>query len=366
MKKILGILTVVLLLTGCTSTSNVVSKHDDQMFDVGFDTVVQLVAYTKSDADYETYKNKLREMFIHYNQLFDPYNNYEGVNNLKTINDQAGIAPVEVDQHLIDVIKMAKHYGELSNNQYNVTLGAVMEIWHTYRDEALQGGSAKLPSMEELRQASALSGWDKIEINEAAKTIYITKAGVRLDLGSVAKGYATELIAQELEKDGLDSAIINAGGNVRIIGEKPEEKPWSVGVQLPDPTKDASLATISIHGNKSFVTSGDYQRGYEVDGKLYHHIIDPHTLFPSTFMRAVTVVTSDSGIADILSTTLFTMSYEEGAALLETLRAQGIDVDAVWVFDDTNTLPAHVEVQKSGSYSLIVSEGIKANVKVKP
>lgn len=366
MKKLAGILAMVLLLSGCSSTTKEVSKHDDQMFDVGFDTVVQLVAYTESDKEYETYKNKMRELFIYYNQLFDPYNDYEGVNNLKTINDNAGIAPVEVDQHMIDILKLARTYGEQSGNQYNVTMGAVMEVWHNYRDEALNGGEAKLPSMEELQSASILSGWDNVDIDETKKTVYLTQKGIRLDLGSVAKGYATELIAQELEKEGLTSAIINAGGNVRIIGEKPEGKAWTVGVQLPDPTKDASLATVSIHGNKSFVTSGDYQRAYEVDGKMYHHVIDPHTLFPSTFMRAVTVVTDDSGIADMLSTTLFTMSYEDGSALLNTLRTQGMDVEAVWVFDDTNTIPENVDIQKSGSYSLIISDGLKDNIKVKP
>lgn len=364
MKKLKILLIGALFLCGC-STKKELSKHNEQMFDAGFDTVIQLLAYTESEEEYRSYQDQMKEEFLRYNALFDRYNNYEGINNIKTINDQAGIAPVKVDQEIIDLLKQAKTYSELSDNQYDVSFGAVLEIWHNYRTQATEQGIAAIPSMEELEEAKQHTGWDKVEIDETNHTVYLNDPSASIDLGSAAKGYATEMVAHKLAEAGLEHAIINAGGNVRIIGEKPDAKSWSVGIQLPSNTENTSLATVYIDKDKSFVTSGDYQRAYEYEGVMYHHIIDPHTLMPARHMRSVTIVTNDSGIADILSTTLFTLSYEEGVALLNELKATGLDVEAVWVFDQTCEIPQGVELQQSGSYQLAISDGLKDSIEIK-
>lgn len=364
MKKIGVFLIGILLLCGCQSEQTL-SKHNEQIFDAGFDTVIQLLGYTGSDEEYNSYLEKLKEQFLHYNALFDRYNEYEGVPNIKTINDNAGIKPVKVDQEIITVLKQAKEYSEISNNQYDVTFGAVLELWHNYRTEATSGGTIAIPTTAELEQAKQHTGWDLVEINEEEQTVYIKDSAASIDLGSAAKGYATEQVAKQLEQDGLSHAIINAGGNVRIIGTKPDADTWSVGIQLPSSEENTSLATVYIDQDKSFVTSGDYQRAYEYEGTMYHHIIDPHTLFPATHMRSVTVVTADSGLADILSTTLFTLTYEEGTALIEQLKKEGIELDAVWVFDESTGTPENVEVLQSGSYQLVVTDGLKEHIKIK-
>lgn len=364
MKKIMICFITMVLLCGCQNTETL-NKHSEQMFDAGFDTVIQLIAYTENDQTYNHYQKQLKNLFLSYNALFDRYHNYEGINNIKTINDNAGVAPVKVDKEIIDLLKLARHYSELSEHQYDVTFGAVLEIWHAYRSEATSGGKIAVPAMDELEEAKLHTGWDKIEIDEEAQTVYINDPKASLDLGSAAKGYATEMVAQKLQQDGLAHAIINAGGNVRVIGEKPDDT-WSVGIQLPSSTETASLATVYIDQDKSFVTSGDYQRAYEYEGVMYHHIIDPHTLMPARHMRSVTVITDDSGIADILSTTLFTLSYEEGIALLDSLRETGLSIEAVWVFDDSTELPDSAELIKSGIYQLAITDGLKDHIKVNP
>lgn len=361
MKKLKIMLAGVLLLCGCSSNKTL-TKHNEQMFDVGFDTVVQLLAYTESDEQYASYQAQLKKEFLYYNALFDRYHTYEGVNNIKTINDQAGIAPVKVDQEIIDLLKQAKEYSELSDNQYDVSFGAVLEIWHNYRTQATEEGILAIPHKADLENAKQHTGWDKVEIDEQKQTVYINDPEASIDLGSAAKGYATEMVARKLSEAGLANAIINAGGNVRIIGEKPDADAWSVGIQLPSNTENASLATVYIDKDKSFVTSGDYQRAYEFDGVMYHHIIDPHTLFPARHMRSVTVVTDDSGIADILSTTLFTLSYEEGIALLTQLQETGLDIEAIWVFDETTGVPEGIDLQQSGTYQLAITDGLKDSV----
>ena len=364
MKKIFLILTAALLLTACKSEVSL-SKHNEQILDAGFDTFIQRLAYTEDDETYEAYLKQVNETYQYYNKMFDRYHTYDGINNIKTINDQAGKAPVKVDSELIELLSETKKYSEISNGQYDVTFGAVLEIWHQYREAATSGGKAAIPSKKELDEAKKHTGWDKIEIDTKAQTVYINDPKASLDLGSAAKGYATELCAKQLETQGLKPAIINAGGNVRIIGNNPDADAWSVGIQLPSNEVSSSLATVKIDKNQSFVTSGDYQRAYEYKGKMYHHIIDPHTLMPATHMRSLTIVTKDSGIADILSTTLFTLSYEKGSKLLQQLKKEGIEAEAVWVFDDTTPLPDSVSYEKSGSYRLVISEGLKNQIEVK-
>lgn len=363
MKKIALMILTVCLLCGCQNEKEL-TKHNEQILDAGFDTFIQLLAYTEDDETYDDYLKQVKETYVYYNKLFDRYHTYEGINNVKTINDQAGKAPVKVDSELIDLLLETKKYSDVSNQQYNVTFGAVLELWHHYREQATEQGVAAIPSETELTQAREHTGWDKVEIDTAAKTVYINDSKASIDLGSAAKGYATEKCAKLLESKGLKHAIINAGGNVRIIGNKPDDNTWSVGIQLPSNEMSASLATVRINEDQSFVTSGDYQRAYEYEGKMYHHIIDPHTLMPANHMRSLTIVTKDSGIADILSTTLFTLSYQEGMDLLQQLKKNGIEAEAVWVFDDSTPMPDNVVYEQSGNFRLVVSEGLKNQVEV--
>ena len=159
-------------------------------------------------------------------------------------------------------------------------------------------------------------------LNEAESTVYITDPGLQLDVGAVAKGWSVQRVS-ETAPAGL---LISVGGNVSATGPKDDAgTPWVVGVQNPD-GGESFLHTLYLTKG-SVVTSGDYQRAYRVDGKLYHHIIDPQTLYPSEYWRSVTVVSSDSGLADALSTALFLLPLEEGQKLLEPLGAQAMWVD---------------------------------------
>lgn len=364
MKKIGFLLLSACLLLGCSAS---LQKHSIEMFDVGFDTVLQMIGYTKDEESFNTYSEQAKTMFQHYNELFDRYTTYEGVNNIKTINDNAGIAPVIVDQEIIDVLNLTKQYSEASAQQYDVTMGSVFEVWHNYRDAGKlaneNGNDGVVPSMQELQDAKQCAGWDNVEIDEAKRSVYIKNSCTSLDLGSAAKGYAVEQVAKKLEEEGFTSGILNAGGNVRLIGEKPDGE-WNVGIQIPNAelTNTTSIANVVLKENTSFVTSGDYQRYYTADGVMYHHIIDPHTLLPARHMRSVTIVTPDSGMADILSTTLFTMSYQDGSAFLDTLRKQGMDVEAIWVFDETTQQPELDDMLTKDGYTLAISDGLKEHV----
>lgn len=366
MKKILCVLLAMLTLSGCSTT---LKKYTMTSTSLGFDTVVSFTAYTENEATFHKYENQLKEEFLHYSKLFDKYETYEGMNNIKTINDQAGKKPVKVDPVIIELLQESRDYDEWTGHRFDVTMGAVLDIWHDYRERGLvlneQNKPASIPSMKELKAAHKNTGWDHVKIDEENSTVYIDDANVSLDVGGNAKGFAIEKIARSLDKAGLKHAILNGGGNVRLIGSKPESEHWTVGIQIPNLTMNStdSLISLKIPDSYSIVTSGDYQRYYMADGNVMHHIIDPTTLMPARHCRSVTVLSEDSGIADTLSTALYTLSHKDGEALLKRLKEEhGIIADAVWVYDERQPKEDDSESISKLGYEIVVSEGLKDKI----
>ena len=340
MKKVISILLMVVLimtfLVACTKKPQTeYTKYSGAFFGT-FDTVVQVVGYTKTEEEFKSYMKQIEDRMFELHRLFDKYNNYQGLNNVKTINDNAGIMPVKVDKELLDLLVFSKQHYQETSKKTNIALGSVLEIWSKYRDMATADPEdAKVPPIEDLIEANKHTDINKVIIDEKNSTIYLEDRKMTIDVGGVAKGYATEIVAKEIEEAGLRSAIISAGGNIRTIG-KPFDgvrERWGVGLQNPEafgvPHMDDLLETIYIN-DASVVTSGDYQRFYMVGDLKIHHIIDPDTLMPGDYYRAVTIVTPDSGLADFLSTSVFLLPYEEGKALVESHES----VDALWIFKD--------------------------------
>lgn len=337
--------------------------------DLGFDTVISFIAYTENEATFQQYSDTLKQEFKRYDKLFDKYNSYDGIQNIKTINDNAGIKPVKVDRAILALLKQSHSYATITNQKFDVTMGAVLTIWHDAREQGLvaneKGLESSIPDIQTLQNAKQHTGWNHVTIDEKASTVYIDDKEVSLDVGGNAKGFAVEQVAKTLEKKGCKKAIVNAGGNIRLIGEKPDQEPWSVGIQIPDLKQQASdsLASVKIDSSMSFVTSGDYQRYYMYGDQIMHHIIDPTTLMPARHCRSVTVITNDSGIADILSTTLYTLSHQEGVALIKQLKEkENIQVDAIWVYDEQQPTEDHTTPFTSNGYEIIVTDGIKDNI----
>ena len=323
MKRILCALLVCILLTGCSQkTRQTEEKIYEATFLSLFDTVTVIKGAAESKEAFSELAGQLQRELLQYHQLFDIYNDYEGVVNLKAINDRAGEAPVAVDRRIIDLLLDCKRYYELTNGKVNVAMGSVLELWHEERNNGLNDPeNAKLPKMESLKEASTHTDFDKVIIDEEASTVFFSDPDIRLDVGAVAKGWSVQRVAENAPA-GL---LISVGGNVCATGPKRENTPWVVGVQ--NPSGGDYLHTLYVSSG-CVVTSGDYQRCYAVDGKLYHHIIDPETLYPGTFWRSVTIVCDDSGLSDALSTALFLLPMEEGQMLLDACGAKAMWVDA--------------------------------------
>lgn len=367
MKKLICLGLSLLCLSGCGSS---LKKYSMNATDIGFDTVVSFNAYTQNEATFNKYAQLVKDEFKRYDKLFDKYKNYDGINNIKTINDEAGKKAVKVDSAIFDLLEISKKYDSLTHHQFDVTLGSVLNIWHDYREQGVianqNNTKSSIPSNEMLESANTHSGWQHVQLNKKDRSVYIDDKNVSLDVGGNAKGYAVEKIAQRLEKEGLQHAILNGGGNVRLIGNKPESDAWSVGIQIPnlkEQTTD-SLVSLQLNSSTSIVTSGDYQRYYMYEGKTMHHIIDPSTLQPARHSRAVSVVTKDSGLADILSTTLYTLSHKDGMQLIKDLKEkENIEVDALWIYDDVQPVEDGATSFQAKGYHIVVSDGLKDKIK---
>lgn len=323
-KGLLALLLAAALLMGCTAPAASGPSQYQATFLTLFDTVTTIVGYGETEEDFRAKAQEVHDALLEYHQLFDIYNDYEGINNLKTINDQAGVAPVEVDSRIIALLLDCKEYYEFTDGLVNVAMGSVLNLWHEARTDGINfPDTAALPDDSALEEAALHCSFDTVLIDEEASTVFLTDPQQRLDVGAIAKGWSVEQVCRSAP-EGL---LVSVGGNVCATGPKPSGAAWVVGIQSPDEGSEQYLHTLNITQG-CVVTSGDYQRYYVVDGVRYHHIIDPETCYPSQYWRSVTVVCEDSGLADCLSTALFLLPQEQGQALLDAVQAEAMWVDA--------------------------------------
>lgn len=321
-----------------------------------FDTYTIIIGYAQSEAEFTRYAEAIYNRMQELNSLYDIYNAYEGINNLYTINQNAGVSPVKVSRDIIDMLLVAREAYQLSNGAVNIAMGPVLKIWHGYRVEGIANEeSAQLPPMEMLLEAKTLTDINDVIIDEANDTVYLCKAGMSLDVGAIAKGYAAEQAAKAAREAGATSLLLNAGGNITSIG-KPLDNVrdrWGIGIQDADLSINGTqniMDTVFVN-DMTLSCSGDYQRFYTVDGIDYHHIIDPETLMPANHYKQVTVLHPEAGTADYLSTALFIMTQEEGAVLAEQAGAQ-----VLWVYRDgqLEATDGYVQLSKNlGNYSAV-------------
>ncbi len=333
LKKLICLLIVFTLVfaTGCNNKNKVKSRT----FYAFFDTVSTIYSYgNESQQSFNETASKLFALLEEYHKLFDAYYEYEGINNIATINKNAGKSPVLVDNRLIDALLYAKQMYYTTNRTVNIAMGSVLKLWHDARESALSNPqNASLPDWDLLMQKSAHTNIEHLVIDKENSTVWLVDKDMSLDVGAVLKGYAVEMLGRYLEENGVSSYVLNVGGNIKAIGAKPNGDGWTTGITNPDKNADGFSATINIK-NTSCVTSGSYERYFTVDGINYHHIINPETLYPATYFTSVTVVTQNSALADALSTALFCMSEQDGRALLQTIEDQ---ISVFWIYPDGTT-----------------------------
>lgn len=323
MKKALSAVLLIASLIGLCSCAKTEKRYTATSFEY-FDTVTNIVGYAASEEEFDNTKNYIFSELEKYHNLYDIYNLYYGIANIKTINGSR--SPVKVDGDIINLIEYGKNIYSLTDGRTNIAMGAVLSIWHDCREDGTH-----LPEMSELISASEHCNPDDIITDRKNRTVFLADEKMSLDVGAIAKGYAAEMIAESLREKGISGYLISIGGNVCAVGAKPDGKQWTVGIE--DPFGDGFCETVGVR-DVSVVTSGSYQRYFELDGVRYHHIIDPDTLFPENRFVSVTVISGNSALADALSTALFNMNIEQGKALVASLE----DTHAMWLTADGEKL----------------------------
>ncbi|WP_311491426.1 FAD:protein FMN transferase [uncultured Anaerococcus sp.] len=354
MKKILMILALATIFAACANTNekeNVekpkleavkedsseekspdveLEKHTETTYDY-FDTITTFLAYTKDEDEFNHYVKVLKDELKIYHELFNSYDAFEGVNNFRTINENAGKQPVKVDPKIIELVEYSKKMYDLTNGKINIAMGSLLGLWHDYREMSIDNpDKAAIPEESMLVKASKHKDIDAIVVDEKAGTVFIKDPDVQIDIGAIGKGYATKIIANKLQAEGLKHGILSVGGDDVLIGDNPasDNSYYKIGIQNPDlDDKDNPYSSVVSLKNTSVVTSGDYQRYFVVNGKRYHHIIDPETMYPSTRWRSVSVILDDIAEADTISTYLFIIDLEEGREFAKKVGAQVLWID---------------------------------------
>nr|WP_245302610.1 FAD:protein FMN transferase [Symbiobacterium terraclitae] len=231
------------------------------------------------------------------------------------VNAAAGVAPVHVAPETIHLAQLALQVAEESGGAFDPTVGPLSAAWGF-------GEGGRVPSDAERAAAQALVNWRDLQVDEAAGTLYLARPGMTVDFGAVAKGYAARLVREQLAEAGVRAALVQLGGSIALLGERPEGGPWQIAVQHPrDPR--GYLATLALTGGFAD-TAGDYQRFFEEDGVRYHHILDPATGFPAAGMASVTVIAPRGEWADAFATAAFVLGMEEGYRFLVEHGVEGI------------------------------------------
>ena len=304
------------LLSGCSKNSNLSEPLSKSELLMG--TVITVTLYDSKDQEI------LDKVFDKVRDLESILSINENGTLVDKINEEAGIKPVKVDEDTYTIIKKGVEYSKLSNGLFDISVGPIVKLWSIGLPEA------KVPTKEEIEEKLPLIGFNDIELNDNDRTVYLKRKGMMIDLGGIAKGYTADVISKILTNEGVNSAIIDLGGNVVTHGKKPSGDEWKIGIQNPFAQRGGIIGTLTI-SNKSIVTSGIYERFIEKDGVKYHHILNPKTGYPyENEIAGITIISDISSSGDGLSTSVFAMGVEEGMKFVNSIDG----IDAIFVTKD--------------------------------
>ncbi|WP_353096638.1 FAD:protein FMN transferase [Tissierella praeacuta] len=330
--RLIIILVLILFATGCTDKeqlkdtklppeSNSLSKTEPiSRTEFLMNTVMTIKIYDNND------EKILEQVFSRLKEIENRMSATLENSDVDKINENAGIKPVTVNEDTYFVIDEAKHYAEISNGASDPTIGTLVNLWNISSGEK---NRTSIPSVEEVEENKSYVNYKNLELLDDNQ-VFLKEKNMRIDLGSIVKGYAADEVNRILTENGVKSAIIDLGGNVFAHGEKLDSSYWKIGIQDPFEFTGNYLGILEVK-NSSIVTSGDYERFFEYKGKRYHHILDAKTGYPAeNEITGVCVISNKSIDGDALSTTLFVLGLDKGKDLVNSLE----DVEAMFITKD--------------------------------
>lgn len=315
MKKIYTICSILALcgiIYGCSTKSTDPISHTE----VVFDTVVTIQLYDTTDS------KLLDECFSLCHKYEAMFSRTIESSEISQINHSNGL-PVSVSPETLELVQKAVHYSELSNGLFDITIAPLSELWD------FKNNTNTIPDSTVINEAKAHVDYRNITIDPSKSTIQLADPDSSLDLGGIAKGYIADRIKDFLVENNIEHALINLGGNVLAIGGKPDNTPFNIGIQEPFSDRGETISSVKT-ASSSVVTSGIYERYFEKDNIVYHHILDPVTGYPyETDLYGVTILSSSSADGDALSTICLSLGLEKGLEFIN----QTDGVEAMFITD---------------------------------
>lgn len=274
------------------------------------DTVITLTAYGKNA------KSGIRAAIDRIEEIDEKMSAYKAESDIGRINSALCGTPVAVSGETFSLLCRAQEFSRMTDGLFDFTLKPLADLWGIGTEHP------RVPSQEEIDAALAKTGWESVHLSEDSQTVTLEKEGMGLDLGGIAKGYASEEAARVLKEHGVENACLDLGGNVVVIGKKPlglfdsirnggKFLPFTVGIQEPGAARGQICRKLTMEEDGCVVTSGDYERYFEENGVRYHHIFDPRTGRPAAGgVRSATVIGTDATAADALSTVFFILGND--------------------------------------------------------
>ncbi len=302
-RRIITILAVCLLAsTGCGPTYHTVKRGQMLM-----GTVVQVTALA---SDEETAQRAVAAGLAEIRRLEERLSTWIPTSDLSQVNAASGRDPVTVGPEALLLVTRSLEIARLTDGGFNIAVGPAVQAWSVTE-------TPRIPSQRELDQLRPLTDWSQVVVDETAKTIFLTRPGMRLDVGGIGKGYAADMAVEAMKQAGATAGVVALSGDIKTFGYLPQGQRYQFGIQHPR-RPGALLGSLEL-SNEAISTAGDYERFFEQEGVRYHHILDPATLQPARACQSVTVVAQEGWLADGLDTGIFVMGPEIGMALVERL-----------------------------------------------
>lgn len=313
------------IITGCSSNNSKNSSEPLSRTEFMMDTIFTLRIYDKKDEKIlDEAFNRLKEIEKRMSATIED-------SDISLINKNAGVKPVQVHEDVYYVLETAKYYASLSNGVFDPTIGPLTDLWNISSDESQERDS--IPKDDQIKKALDLINYNDLELLENNQ-VFLKRKGMKINLGAIVKGYAADEVKRIFKENGVESAIIDLGGNIYALGQKEDGTPWNIGITNPfEPA--ASFVGILKVKDSSIVTSGDYERYIIYNGKRYHHILNTKTGYPTENEVTSVSIISEKGIdGDALSTTLFVLGVEKGLDFVEQLDG----IEAIFVTKDKEVI----------------------------
>ena len=322
LSSLIFLLLLAVLLVGCTNIAETqeIKPVSKTAFLMG--TIVKITIYDQV----KEAESIFQKVFARISDIEDRMTINKGTEKSEIIqlNKKAGKEYSKLSPDTFYVLEKGKYYSEISNGKYDITIGPLVKLWNIGTEEA------RLPEEIELNNTMPLVNYKNLILDKENLSAELKIPGMIVDLGSIAKGYAADEAAKILEQAGIEHAIINLGGNILTLNTKPDSTYWRLGLQDPLKPRGDYMGIIMLN-DQALVSSGIYERYFELNGKRYHHILNPKTGYPEeNSILSVSIITKDSIDADGLSTAIFLLGLEEGMQIIEDLP----NTEAIFITSD--------------------------------